>query len=335
MCSLQTRKAVFGTTLLWAGMLGLAAASTAAAQTDDISNFPSKAVKLIAPYSPGGTTDSLARVIAHDLSKQWNQSVVVENRPGATGTIGLDMVAKSAPDGYTLGLATFGNMLVAEAMYSQLRYKALEDLTPVIELAAPPVYLIANANVPFDDVKGLIEYAKANPGTLHYGSSGHGSSNHLFGEMFSTMAGISMVHVPYKGSGPSVTDTIGGVVQLNFAPFPLIKEHIGGPRIKTLGVTSAERSPAAPDIPTIAEAGLPNYEAISWFGIAVPAGTPPALVEKINRDINAALENEEVKRILAEEGTAPSGGSPEDARKAVEDGMRTWGGLVKELKLGQ
>lgn len=335
MYSMQTRKTLIGVSLMVAGVFSLAISSVAAAQDTDVANFPIKTVRLIAPYSPGGTTDALARVIAHELSKQWKQSVVVENRPGATGTIGLDMVAKSAPDGYTLGLATFGNMLVAEAMYSQLRYKPLEDLIPVIELAAPPVYLIANADVPFDDVKGLIEYAKANPRKLHYGSSGHGSSNHLFGEMFSNMADISMVHVPYKGSAPSVTDTISGVVQLNFAPFPLIKEHIGGPRIKTLGVTSAERSPAAPDIPTIAEAGLPGYEAISWFGLAVPAGTPMDLVKKLNRDINKALENDEVKRILAEEGTAPTGGSTEYARESVADGMRIWGGLVRDLNLGQ
>jgi tripartite-type tricarboxylate transporter receptor subunit TctC len=335
MCFLQRSRNIFGPALILLGITGLLSSVPAMASDASVSEFPMQPVKLIAPMAPGGTTDALARVIAHELSKNWHQSVIVENRPGATGTIGLDMVAKSSPDGYTIGVATFGNMLVANAMYPELRYKVLADLAPVIELAAPPVYLIANADQPFDDVKGLIAYAKANPGKLHYGSSGNGSSNHLFGELFAKMAGISMVHVPYKGSGPSVTDTLSGVIELNFAPFPLIKEHIGGKRIKVLGVTSAKRSAAAPDIPTIAESGLPGYEAISWFGIAMPASTPKPLLERLNRDINAALQNEEVRSILASEGTVPTGGSLEHARETVTDGMRKWGSLVQELKRKQ
>lgn len=335
MCFLQQSRNVVGAALVLAGMSGLLSSTSAVAQGSTVSIFPAQTVKMIAPMAPGGTTDALARVIAHELSKRWNQSVVVENRPGATGTIGLDMVAKSSPDGYTIGVATFGNMLVAHAMYPKLRYDVLTDLVPVIQLAAPPVYLIANADQPFDDVKGLIAYAKANPRKLHYGSSGNGSSNHLFGELFSRMAGISMVHVPYKGSGPSVTDTLSGVIELNFAPFPLIKEHIGGGRIKVLGVTSAQRSAAAPNIPTIAEAGLPGYEAISWFGIAMPAATPKPLLERLNKDINDVLENDDIRSILASEGTVPTGGSLEHARATVEDGMRKWGDVVKEMRLTQ
>ncbi|WP_158215219.1 Bug family tripartite tricarboxylate transporter substrate binding protein [Candidimonas nitroreducens] len=319
-----------------AGLLGIFSCSTPApahGAKQDI--FPSHPVKIIVPYSPGGTTDSLARVLATELSKKWHQSVVVENRPGATGTIGLETVATSPPDGYTLGIATFGNMLVANAIRPQLRYKPLTDLVPVIQLAAPPLYLIANAKQPYSDVKGLIAYAKAHPDKLHYGSSGTGSSNHLFGELFASMAGISMIHVPYKGSGPSVTDTLSGIIDLNFAPFPLIKGYIGSPRIKVLGVTSAHRSPVAPSIPTIAEAGLPGYEAISWFGVAAPAGIPKPLLERLNKDINAALKNDEVKHILASEGTVPTGGSLAQARKSVEEGMRKWGGMVKKLHLIQ
>lgn len=331
----QRNRNTIGSVLLLTGILAFSCSSSVAAQQASAADSSMQPVRLIAPMAPGGTTDALARIIAHELSKKWNQSVIVENRPGATGSIGLDMVAKSKPDGHTIGIATFGNMLVANAIYPELRYEALTDLAPVIELAAPPVYLIANANQPFDDVKGLIAYAKANPGKLHYGSSGNGSSNHLFGELFAKMAGISMVHVPYKGSGPSVTDTLSGVIELNFAPFPLIKEHIGGNRLKVLGVTSAQRSAVAPDIPTIAESGLPGYEAVSWFGVAVPAATPTSVLQRLNRDINVVLEKEEVRSILASEGTAPTGGSLEHARKTVEDGMLKWGELVKELKLRQ
>jgi len=316
--------------LLTAVLGGLLLAGPAA-RADEA--FPSRPSRLIVPYTPGGNTDLLGRVIAQGLGQTWGQSVVVENKPGAAGTIGVEMVAKSKPDGYTTVLGSFGNILVARSLYKSLGYDPAKDLEPVVLLATPPVVLVANEKMPFDDVKGLIDYARHNPGKLNYGSSGNGSSNHLFGELFASMAGVKLVHVPYKGSGPSVSDTIAGQIQLNFAPFPLVREHIKSGKLKALAVTSARRSPVLPDVPTVAEAGLPGYEAVGWFGLMAPAGTPKTILERINHDVNKVLESPAIRESLASEGAEPAGGSVEDARRSIAEGERKWGKLVQELDI--
>lgn len=316
---------------LLAAALGGMLLAAPAARADDA--FPSRPSRLIVPYTPGGNTDLLGRVVAQGLSQVWGQSVVVENKPGAAGTIGVEMVAKSRPDGYTTVLGSFGNILVARSLYKSLSYDPAKDLEPVVLLATPPVVLVANEKMPFDDVKGLIEYARRNPGKLNYGSSGNGSSNHLFGELFASMAGVKLTHVPYKGSGPSVSDTISGQIQLNFAPFPLVREHIKGGKLKALAVTSAKRSPVLPDVPTVAEAGLPGYEAVGWFGLMAPAGTPKAVLDRINRDVNQVLKSPAIRESLASEGAEPAGGSVDDARRSIAEGERKWGGLVEKLNI--
>lgn len=318
--------------ILWTALAACAVlAGGAAAHADDA--FPSRPSRLVVPYTPGGNTDLLGRVVAQGLSQAWGQSVVVENKPGAAGTIGVEMVAKAKPDGYTTVLGSFGNILVARSLYKNLGYVPTKDLEPVALLAMPPVVLVANERLPFSDVKGLIDYAKSHPGELNYGSSGNGSSNHLFGELFASMAGIKLTHVPYKGSGPSVADTIAGQIQLNFAPFPLVREHIRSGKLKALAVTSAKRSPVLPDVPTVAEAGLPGYEAVGWFGLMAPAGTPPAILERINRDVNRVLTSPAVRENLMSEGAEPAGGSVEDARKSIAEGERKWGQLVEQLNI--
>ncbi|OVZ60633.1 hypothetical protein CDO44_07855 [Pigmentiphaga sp. NML080357] len=316
----------------WVALLGGALlAAGAAAQAEDA--FPSRPSRLIVPYTPGGNTDLLGRVIAQGLSQAWGQSVVVENKPGAAGTIGVEMVAKSKPDGYTTVLGSFGNILVARSLYKNLGYEPTKDLEPVALLAMPPVVLVANERMPFNDVKGLIDYARRNPAKLNYGSSGNGSSNHLFGELFASMAGVKLTHVPYKGSGPSVSDTIAGQIQLNFAPFPLVREHIKSGKLKALAVTSAKRSPVLPEVPTVAEAGLPGYEAVGWFGLMAPAGTPREILERINRDVNQVLKSPAVRENLISEGAEPAGGSVEDARRSIAEGERKWGRLVEQLNI--
>ncbi len=286
--------------------------------------YPDKPIRLIVPYTPGGNTDILGRLVAHKLAEAWKTSVVVENRPGAGGTIGVNTVVKAKPDGYTMVLGAFGNILVAKTLYKDLPYDPIADLDPVILLATPPTILTATASLPVDNVAELIEYAKKHPGKLNYGSSGKGTSNHLFGELFASMAGIKMTHVPYKGSGPAINDLVAGMTQLNFAPFPLVLSQIKAGTLKALAVTGTKRSPLLPDVPTIAESGLPGYEGMGWFGLMVPKGTPPDIVNKLNRDINQILDAPDVQKSLGAEGANPVGGSPADAAQSIKSGMEKW-----------
>jgi tripartite-type tricarboxylate transporter receptor subunit TctC len=308
--------------------LGAAHAAAPSAET-----YPDRPVRLVVPYTPGGNTDLLARVIAQKLGESWKQSVVVENRAGAAGTIGVDIVAKSRPDGYTIVLGTFGNILTAPGLYKGLPYDPIKDLAPVILLATPATALVVHPSVPANTVQELITFARAHPGTLNYGSSGSGSSNHLFGALFASMANIKMTHVPYKGSGPAVNDLVGGMIQLSFAPFPLVLEQIKAGKLKALAVTGATRSPALPQVPTVAEAGVPGYEAIGWFALMAPSGTPRSILSKLNTDIDRILKTPEVRASLAAEGADPVGGSIDDAARSITEGVRKWGGLVQQLDI--
>lgn len=295
-------------------------------------SYPDKPIRLIVPYTPGGNTDILARVVAHKLGEAWNTSVVVENRPGAGGTIGVNVVAKSKPDGYTMVLGAFGNILVAQSLYKSLPYDPVADLTPVILLATPPTILTATSGLPVKDVAGLIAYAKANPGKLNYGSSGNGTSNHLFGELFASMAKVRMTHVPYKGSGPAINDLVAGATQLNFAPFPLVLQQIKAGTLKALAVTGSKRSPLLPDVPTVAESGLPGYEGNGWFALMVPKDTPKDIVAKLNTEINRILKSPDVQKSLSAEGADPIGGTPADAARSVTQGVEKWRALADKIE---
>lgn len=314
-------------------MVAGVAISMFAAQAGAAGDYPSKPIRLIVPYTPGGNTDVLGRIIADELGKATGQAVVVDNKAGAAGTIGTDLVAKSKPDGYTLLLASFGNILTARSLYEKLPYDPMNDLAPVVLLATPQTVLVANSALGFNDVKGLIAYAKANPGKLNYSSSGNGSSNHLFGALFASMAGVQMTHVPYKGSGAAVNDVLSGAIQLSFAPFPLVLEHIKAGTLKALAVTGRTRHPLLPDTPTMAEAGVPGYEALGWFALMVPAKTPPEIVERLNKEVNRIIGSEQVRAALAREGAEPVGGSVQDARRSVVEGAKKWGDLVRQLDI--
>ncbi len=309
---------------------GLMASGPPAAAADA---FPSRSIQLIVPYTTGGNTDRLARIVAQRLNEAWGQPVVVDNRPGAGGTIGASMVAKSKPDGHTLFLAAFGNILTAKALYKSLPYDPATDLVPVILLATPPTIVTVTTKIPVKSIPELIAYARQNPGKVNYGSSGNGTSNHLFGELFASMADVRMTHVPYRGSGPAITDLIAGTTQLNFAPFPLVLPHIKAGSLRALAVTGSQRSPLLPDVPTVAEAGLPGYEGNGWFALMVAKGTPAAIVTRINGEVNRILKEPEVRAELAADGADPVGGSPAEAAQSMTQGIAKWGGLIKKLGL--
>lgn len=312
---------------LYAALVAVALApGVAAAQS-----YPTKPVRFIVPFTPGGNTDVQGRLIAQRLSAMWGQQVVVDNRPGAGGTLGVETAARSQPDGYTLVLASFGNILAGPALYKKLPYDPLKDLAPVVLVSTPPGLLIAHPGLPAKNVKELIAYARSNPGRLNYGSAGNGTWNHLFAELFKSSAGIEMTHVPYRGAAPAVTDVVGGQIQLGMAPFPPTLQHIRSGRLRALAVTSAKRSPILPEVPTVSESGLPGYEAVGWFGVLAPAGTPKPIVEKTNRDINRVFDEPKVKAAFAADGTEPAGGTPEALAKSMRVGIAKWGKLVREL----
>jgi tripartite-type tricarboxylate transporter receptor subunit TctC len=312
--------------IIIAAVAALTVIAPAAAQ-----NYPNRPVRFIVPFAPGGNTDVQGRLIAQKLTEAWNQQVVVDNRAGAGGTVGVEMLAKAPADGYTIALASFGNILVGPSLFPKLGYDPLKDLAPVVLVSLPPGLLVVNPALPVKNVSELIAYAKANPGKLNYGSAGNGTWNHLFAEHFKALTGIQMTHIPYKGANPAVTDVMGGQIQLSFAPFPAALPQIKSGRLRVLGVTSAQRSPVLPEVPTVAESGLPGYSAATWFAVLAPAHTPAAVIAKLNKDINAVLARPEVKAAFAADGTEPAGGTPEQLRESMRTGIKQWGELVRNL----
>ena len=292
--------------------------------------YPTKPIRLVVPFPPGGATDILARAVAQKLTDEWGQPVVVDNRPGAGGNIGSELVAKAAPDGYTLEMGTVGTHAINASLYAKMPYDHVKDFAPVILVAGVPNVLEVNPSLPVNTVQELIAYAKANPGKLNFASSGNGTSIHLSGELFKVMTGVQMTHIPYKGSGPALQDLIGGQVQLMFDNLPPSLPQIKAGKLRALAVTSSTRSPALPDTPTIAESGLPGYEASSWFGVLAPAGTPPAIIAKLNAEIAAWLATPEAKEKMVALGANIGGGSPEDFAKHIAAETAKWQKVVKE-----
>ncbi len=294
-------------------------------------DYPERPVRFIVPFAPGGNTDVQGRLIAQKLTEIWNQQVVVDNRAGAGGTLGVEVLSKAPADGYTIALASFGNILVGPSLFPKLGYDPLKDLAPVVLVSQPPGLLVVNPKLPVKNVSDLIAYARANPDKLNYGSAGNGTWNHLFAEQFKALANIRMTHIPYKGANPAVTDVMSGQIQLSFAPFPAALPQAKAGRLRILAVTSAKRSPALPEMPTIAESGLPGYSAASWFAVLAPANTPRAIIAKLNHDINTVLERPEVKAAFAADGTEPAGGTPEQLSASMRAGIKQWGDLVRKL----
>jgi tripartite-type tricarboxylate transporter receptor subunit TctC len=304
--------------------LTLCMAPLALAQT-----YPSHPIRLVVPFPPGGTTDILARAVAQKLSESFGQQVIVDNRPGAGGNIGTELVAKAAPDGYTLEMGTVGTHAINASLYSKLPFDHVKDFVPVILVAGVPNVLVVNPALPVHSVQELIAYGKANPGKLYFASSGSGTSIHLSGELFKTMTGVQMTHVPYKGSAPALTDLMGGQVQLMFDNLPSSLGFIKAGKLRALAVTSAERASALPDVPTIAESGVPGFEASSWFGVLAPAGTPREIVQKLNAEIAKWLATPEAREKLASQGAIAAGGTPEDFARHIAAETAKWAKVVK------
>jgi len=292
--------------------------------------WPTKPIKWIVPFAPGGTTDILARTIGEKLAVALGQPVIVENRPGAGGGLGADFVAKSPPDGYTILGGTISTHAINASLYKDLPYDPVKDFVPITLIARVPNMLVVNNDVPAKSVAELIALMKRNPGKYTFASSGNGTSQHLSGELFKSMAGVDMQHIPYKGSPPALQDVMGGSVTMTFdnitTAWPLAK----GGKLRALGVTTAKRSPAAPDVPTIAEAGVPGYEIGSWQGVFAPAGTPPAIVARLNAEIVKIINLPDTKEKLLMLGAEPVGNSSEDFTIFVRAEVGKWGDVVKK-----
>ncbi len=291
--------------------------------------YPNRTIRLVVPFPAGGTTDILARAAAQKLTESLGEPVVVDNRPGAAGNIGSDIVAKSAPDGYTLLMGTVGTHAINPGLYSKMPYDHVKDFTPIVLVAAVPNVLVVNPSVPVNSVGDLIKLAKAKPGAINFASSGSGTSIHLSGELFKTMSHVDMTHVPYKGSSPALTDLMGGQVQVMFDNLPSSLALIKAGKLRAVAVTSLKRAPALPDVPTISESGLPGFEASSWFGILGPAGTPPPVVARINSEVNKWLQSPEAREQLLAQGAEAAGGTPENFASHIRAETDKWAKVVK------
>lgn len=292
--------------------------------------YPSRPVKLVVPMAPGGNGDIIARLIGQDLAAALKQPLVIDNKPGAGGNIGADAVAKSPADGYTLVLGAVGTHAINASLYKKMPYDIQRDFTPVTMMASVPNVLVVHPSLPVNSVQELIAYGRKSPGKLNFASSGAGSSIHLSGEMFKTMTGVEMAHVAYKGSAPALNDLLAGQVQLMFDNLPTSLPHIQAGKLRALAVTSTTRSPALPSVPTMIEAGVPGFEAGSWFGILAPAGTPKDVVAKLDADIQKSLARSDMKQTLIERGFQPAVKGPEAFSRYIDQEIIKWGRIVKQ-----
>ncbi len=292
-------------------------------------DFPSKPVRMVAPFAPGGATDLLARVIGQKMSERFGQTVLIDNRVGAGGNIGAEIVAKSAADGYTLLMGGVPHA-ISMNLYRKLGYDLAKDLLPVAMVATFPSAIVLHPSLPARSVSELIALAKARPGQLNYGSAGNGSPNHLALELFDTMAGVKMIHVPYKGTGQMVVDLVAGQVQLASMGFPAALPNVKSGRLRVIAVTSASRSPLLPDVPTVAETGLPGFDVTSWYGVFGPAALPQDIVAKLNAEIGGILLAAEVKERLAQLGAEPASFTPDAFARHVRSEIARWSKVVKD-----
>jgi tripartite-type tricarboxylate transporter receptor subunit TctC len=298
------------------------------------SGWPNKPVKIVVPFAAGGTTDILARAIAPELSRAFGQQFIVDNRAGAGGNVGADIVAKSAPDGYTLLMGTVGTHGINRALYEKLPFDPIKDFAPITLVAGVPNVMVMQTEkaraMGINSVADFIKYAKSHPGKVNMASSGNGTSIHLAGELFKTMAGVYMVHFPYRGSGPALMDLVGGTTDVMFDNLPSSLPHIKAGKLKALAVTSRQRSAALPDVPTVEEAGrLKGFDATSWFGLLAPAGTPPDIVNRIQQETAKALNTPAIKEKLLSQGAIPSGNTPAEFAKHIDAEHKKWAQVVK------
>jgi len=300
------------------------------ARADD---YPSRPITLIVPFPPGGSTTVMARNVADKLSTQLGQQIVVENRGGAGGTIGTRGAAKATPDGYTILLGYTGTLSIAPSLYIHAGYDPRKDFAPIGMIGTAPSILVVHPSVPVHSVAELIAYAKAAPAPVDYGSPGVGTANHLAGELFANATGARMQHIPYKGSGPAMGDLIGGHIPMMFVPIPAAIGNVRAGTLRALAVSSAKRSSLLPDLPTVAEAGVPGFDVALRYGLVAPAGTPRPIIDRLNKELNAALASDDVKKRLATEGADALPGTPEAYADDLAKEEKKWGALVRKLNL--
>lgn len=308
----------------------LAAGATAAqGNTTAPASYPVKPIRLVVPFTPGGSTDILARAIGQELTKAWGQAVIVDNVPGAGGSLGADKVAKAPADGYTLLMGHIGTLAVNPSLYPALPYDPVKSFAPVAWVARVPNLLVVNPQVTARSVKELVTLAKARPGQLNYGSGGNGSAANLATEYFKLQTGTSLLHIPYRGTAPAVNDLIGGQIQLLFTGAPAVLNQIKNGQLRALAVSSPQRLPALPDVPTVAEAGYKDFEADQWYGVVAPAGTPREVVAKLNAQINLALNSAELKTRLNNEGAIATPTTPEAFGKHIASEIARWKPVIQ------
>lgn len=291
--------------------------------------YPDRPIHLVVGYPPGGTTDLIARVVAQQLSKQMGQSVIVDNRAGAGGSISAEYVAKAPPDGYTLLLSVIGIMSINPSLYKSLAYDPIKDFAPVSQLTSIPQVMLLNPKVPAKNLKEFIAYAKQRPGQIDYGSGGIGTATNLAGELFNSMAGVKLVHVPYRGSAPAMTDLLAGRVSVMFEQIATALPRVRSNSLRALGVTTLKRSPAAPDIPSLSEAGLKGYDMSTWHGISAPAGTPPAIIDRLHQEVVKALASPAVRDTFAKAGVIPVSSTPKQYAAYTKAELIRWRDVIK------
>jgi tripartite-type tricarboxylate transporter receptor subunit TctC len=308
-----------------AALLGLSVSAVPTHAQD----FPNRPITLVIPFAPGGSTTIVGRGVADKMGELLGEKVIVDNRPGAGGTVGTKAVAKSEPDGYTLVLGYTGTLAIGPSLYKNVGYDPRKDFAPIGMIGNAPNSLVVNPSFPAKTLAELIAYAKANPGKVNFGSAGAGTASHITGEYFARAAGITLVHIPYKGTGPALTDLLGGHIPMAFAPIPASHANVAAGKLRALAVTSTARSTLLPDVPTIAEAALPGFDASLYYGLAAPAGTPRPIIDKLNKALRDALASDEVKKQLANDGTEITPGTPENYADFIDKDEKKWAGLVK------
>ena len=313
-------------------LVGLSVGGTVFAQAAD--SYPNRPITMVVAFPAAGTTDILARLIGQKLTEKFKQTVVVENRPGAGGNIGTAYVAKSAPDGYTITMGTIGTQAINPSLYKKMPYDAAKDFVPLTRAAMVPNMLVVNINAPYNTLAEMLAYGKAHPGQLTYGSSGNGTTLHLSGELFNLMTGAQITHIPYKGSTPAVADLLGGQISMIFDNMPSVIEQFKGGRLKALAVTSAQRIAQVPNVPTIQESGVPGYEVWSWFGLLAPAGTPEAIVEKLNASIVEIIKRPDVEAKMIELGAVPMPETSAQFGAFIAAETLKWAKVIQEAKVG-
>ncbi|HTS84954.1 MAG TPA: tripartite tricarboxylate transporter substrate binding protein [Usitatibacter sp.] len=312
-------------------LLFLASLFASAAFAQDA--YPNRPVRIIVPFPAGGVADALPRIVGEKLTAKWGQPVVIENKVGAAGNIGMGEGARAAPDGYTLVLAPTGNLTVNPTLFPNLPFDTRHDFTPITLLAESPNVLVVNPSVPAKNFHDFVEYAKANPGKLNFSSPGEGSGAHLAGELLNQEAGIQTVHIPYKGLAPAVNDLVGGQVQYMFAGISTVIQQIKAGKLVALAIASPKRNAQLPDVPTVAESGLPGFDVTSWYGIVVRTGTPQAIIDKVNRDMVEALRMPDVKAKLADLGLEPVGDTPAQFAAVIDAETKKWVAIVEKAHI--